>query len=97
MVSGGAIFAATTDLIELENCLLHSNSAGDGGGGALHTTGVQDVHLSRTNVSWNKAKGSGGALSLSEGGLLRIENGAVHNNEAGMNGGGISSENVDQV
>lgn len=96
-LSGGAIYAYNTTLVELESCKILENSAGPGGGGALYATGLDTIHLDGTTVANNTAKGSGGALALRKVFQMKVENSKLEENHSQKSGGGAHLESVQEV
>ena len=96
---GGAIFISEGGSASLfKSTLARNESGGFGGGLAIDAGGRADVN--RSTISGNKITGdfdSGGGIGLyaPPGGLtatLEIENSTVANNSAGLDGGGIGSQ-----
>ena len=92
---GGAIY--TKSDIMLENVLFKGNRAGTisnvGEGGALFVFGASTANLTNVTFSGNRAKGLGGAISISSTATLNIQNSIIWNNldSAGL---GTSSASI---
>ena len=97
--SGGAIFISKDGSASLFKSTLARNESGTGGGLAIDAGGRAEVN--RSTISGNKtsdfASGGGIGLFAPLGGptaTLEIENSTVANNSAGLDGGGIGSQDA---
>ena len=97
--AGGAIFISKSGSASLFKSTLANNESGSGGGLAIDAGGRAEVN--RSTISGNKTGdfGSGGGISLGAppGGptaTLEVENSTVANNSAGLDGGGIGSQDT---
>ena len=98
---GGAIFISQGGVASIfKSTLANNESGGFGGGLAIDAGGRAEVN--RSTISGNKVKedfSSGGGIGLyaPPGGpttTLEVENSTVANNSAGLDGGGIGSEDL---
>jgi len=91
-LQGAGIYARDDEVEIVESFILDNVADGAGGGIYLHTSqGTPTLEVSRTSISGNRATtGSGGGIH-NDGGHVEVIDSTISGNDAGIIGGGIST------